>query len=50
MNTMIGSPIKKDVTMEKIDNAIFQTTKRLKELVILKQEVEKEKKFLSRIK
>jgi hypothetical protein len=41
---------KKDITMEKIDNAIFQTTKRLKELVILKQEVEKEKKFLSRIK
>ncbi len=47
---MVGSPIKKDITIEKIDNAIFQTTKRLRELIILKQEVEKEKKHLSRIK
>jgi uncharacterized protein YqgQ len=47
---MIGSPIKKDITMEKIDSAILQTAKWLRELTILKQEVEKEKKHLSRIK
>ncbi len=47
---MIGSPLKKDNTMEKIDKAILQTTKWLRELTILKQEVEKEKKHLYRIK
>ena len=47
---MIGSPFKKDITMEKIDNAILQTTKWLRELTILKQEVEKGKKHLSRVK
>ncbi len=47
---MIGSSREKDITMEKIDDAIFQTTKWLRELIILKQEVEKEKKHLSRIK
>ena len=47
---MGGSPIKKDITIEKIDTAIFQTSKWLRELIILKQEVEREKKHLSRIK
>ncbi len=47
---MIGSPIKKDITMEKIDHAILQTVKCLRELNILKQEAEKEKKHLARVK
>ncbi len=47
---MMGSPIKSNIAIEKIDNAIFQTSKWLRELIILKQEVEKEKKHLSRLK